>query len=145
MTVGQRVSDSVVIEADRETVFAVIADVSTYDDWVDGIERVEVLEEDADGRPLRAAFTVDARVVQMTYTLAYTHDAPREQSWSLVEGETVRQLDGSYRLEEQGEQTKVTYELEVDVDVPLPGFMKKRAAKTILDQGLAGLRRRVEG
>ena len=34
--------------------------------------------------------------------------------------------------------------LEVDVDLPLPGFLKKRAAKTILEQGLTGLKRRAE-
>ena len=34
--------------------------------------------------------------------------------------------------------------LEVDVDLPLPPFMKKRAARTILEQGLEGLRTRAE-
>ncbi len=38
----------------------------------------------------------------------------------------------------------MTYSLEADVDIPLPGFMKKRAAKQILDQGLRGLKKRAE-
>jgi hypothetical protein len=63
-------------------------------------------------------------------------------SWTLVEGETISQLDGTYELwEEDGDGTGVRYTLEVDVDMPLPGFLKKRAAKQILEQGLDGLKR----
>jgi len=38
----------------------------------------------------------------------------------------------------------VRYTLEVDLDIPVPGFLKKRAAKHILEQGLSSLRQRAE-
>ena len=52
---------------------------------------------------------------------------------------------GRYRLAEDGGTTEVTYTLSVDLSVPLPGMLKRRAEKRIMDQALTGLKRRVEG
>ncbi|MFP5308506.1 MAG: SRPBCC family protein [Actinomycetes bacterium] len=141
---GQKVSDSVTIAASPETVLAVITDIEAYPSWAEGMQSAEVLETDAEGRPARARFAVDAKVVEVAYTLSYAYQGTEEVSWTLVEGETITQLDGAYVLEDQGDVTKVTYTLEADVDIPLPGFMKKRAAKQILDTGLSGLKKRAE-
>jgi ribosome-associated toxin RatA of RatAB toxin-antitoxin module len=57
----------------------------------------------------------------------------------------MKKLIGSYTLQPDGNGTKVTYELEIDPKVPMMGFMKKKAAATIVDQALNGLKKRVEG
>lgn len=142
---GQSVSDTSTIEASVETVFEIIIDLEAYPDWVEGMLETEVLEEDGDGRPRRARFRIDARIAEISYTLEYSYDDPN-LSWTLVEGEMVNQLDGAYELTDLGDEgTKVRYSLEADVDMPVPGFLKKRAAKHILDQGLSGLKQRAEG
>lgn len=141
---GQRVSDSISISADPATVFGVITDLEAYPDWAEGMLEAEVLATDDDGLPERARFRVDARVAEVRYVLAYTYDG-HDVSWTLVEGETVSQLDGAYELREDGDATHVRYTLEADVDMPVPGFLKKRATRTILDQGLRGLKERAEG
>ncbi|MBW3619768.1 MAG: SRPBCC family protein [Actinobacteria bacterium] len=140
---GQKVSDSTRIAAAPDTILDVITDIEAYPQWAEGVQSAEVLETDTQGRPARARFEVDAKVVEVTYTLTYTYTDNRV-SWTLVEGEPLNQLDGSYTLAPSGAETDVTYELEADVDIPLPGFMKKRAAKQILDQGLRGLKQRAE-
>jgi len=56
----------------------------------------------------------------------------------------MKKLDGTYRLAPDGDGTKVTYELEIDPKIPMMGFMKKKAASTIVDQALNGLKKRVE-
>lgn len=141
---GERVSDELQVDAPLARVWAIITDVASYPAWVDGVLETEVLASDEEGRPAEARFRVDARVAEVTYTLRY-HYGRDEVGWTLVEGETISQLDGSYRLEEPAPgQTHVTYALEVDVDVPVPGFLKKRVARTVLDQGLVGLKQRAE-
>lgn len=140
---GQKVSDSTRIEASPETILAVITDFESYPEWAEGMKRAEVLDTDEQGRPTRAAFQVDAKVVEVDYTLAYTYGENRVE-WTLVEGETINQLDGSYVLAPGGSSTEVTYTIEADVDIPVPGFLKKRAAKQILDTGLKGLKERAE-
>lgn len=140
---GQRVTDATTIAAPADTVFDIIVDLEAYPDWVEGMQSAEVLSRDDEGRPEQARFSVDARVAEVTYTLGYRYDG-YDVHWNLVEGETVSQLDGSYELHEHDDGTDVRYTIEADIDMPVPGFLKKRAARTILDQGLRGLRERAE-
>lgn len=140
---GERVSDRTSIHAPIEVVHGVICDLAAYPDWAEGMLEVEVLATDDQGRPDRARFRVDARIAEVSYTLRYAYDG-HDVSWELIEGETISQLDGRYELTDQGERTGVAYHLEADVDIPLPGFLKKRAARQILEQGLAGLKARAE-
>lgn len=142
---GQKVSDSVHIDASHDQVLAVILDLEAYPEWSDDVKAVEVLETDDQGRPHLARFDVDARVAQVDYVLEYDYDDTPDVAWSLYSSEMLTQLDGEYHLEEQSGGTRVTYSLDVDIAMPVPGFLKKRAAKTILDTGLSGLKARVEG
>lgn len=141
---GQRVSDQVTVNATPDEVMAIIVDLESYPEWADGVKNVEVHERDDEGRPLDATFEVDAQVQRVTYRLRYTHE-PSRLSWTLTESNVLTQLDGIYDLTEQGSQTHVAYTIEVDISIPMPGFIKKRAAKVILNTGLKGLKRRVEG
>ena len=141
---GERASNEVTVEAPPETVLDVILDLESYPDWAEGVEEVEVLERDADGRPAKARFVVDARVFEARYTLAYRYGDDRV-SWELVEGDRITQLDGEYVLSAQGDDaTRLKYTLEVALNMPLPGFLKKRGAKTILETGLNGVKRQAE-
>lgn len=143
---GQRVADEAVVRASRPAIYAVIADLPSYPEWAEDVVSVEVLEADADGLPLAAAFEVDARIALVHYTLQYQHDPPHRVRWRLVEGELLHQLDGRYVLEEQDDgTTRVQYSLEAALAMPLPSFLQRRAARTILETGLQGLRDRVEG
>lgn len=140
---GERVSDETVVTAPAETVWAVITDLASYPDWADGVEEVEVLESDDEGRPVSARFVVDARIMTVRYTLAYEY-GDNSMTWSLTEADQLSQLDGEYRITPDGERSRVRYMLEVDVGMPVPGFVKRRAAKEILETGLMGLKRRAE-
>ena len=53
--------------------------------------------------------------------------------------------DGTYRFEPQGsDATRVHYDLAVDLAMPLPGVVKRRAAGLIMGSALKELKRRVE-
>ena len=140
---GQRVSDTVTIRATRQEIMDVILDLEAYPEWAEGMKEVDVTERDDQGRPVLARFVVDARVAEIDYVLRYDHSGD-DLTWQLERGEVVRQLDGRYRITETDGVAEVEYALEVDVTLPVPGFLKKRAAKVILDTGLRGLKQRVE-
>jgi len=45
---------------------------------------------------------------------------------------------------EGGKKTEVTYQLTVDVKIPMLGMIKRKAEKVIIDRALDGLKKRVE-
>ncbi|SEF46746.1 Polyketide cyclase / dehydrase and lipid transport [Thermomonospora echinospora] len=143
---ADRASSSITIRADRDEIMAVIADLPSYPEWAGGIRDVEVLETGPDGRPARARLTIDAGPIKDTYGLAYTWDPDGDGvHWELVEkGNVVSALHGSYRLAGAGQHTEVTYELAVDVRVPMIGLVKRKGEKMIIDSALKGLKRYVE-
>ena len=140
---GERVADSVVVAAPLRLVEDVITDLEQYPLWTNGITAAKVIERDDDGRPLLAHFSVNARVLDVDYHLKYDY-AGDAITWQLQNGDLVSQLEGAYTLKETSEGIRVDYELEVDVNIPLPAFLKARAAKQILESGLEGLKLRCE-
>jgi ribosome-associated toxin RatA of RatAB toxin-antitoxin module len=126
-------------------VMAVAADFEAYPDWVANLEEVEVLARDRRGRGTRVAFRLRTPMGQQAYTLAYRY-AARDAgvSWTYVEG-TLEDLSGSYTLEPTGDDTTlVTYRLDVELGMPLPGLVKRQAARQIVRSALGDLKRRVE-
>ena len=67
-----------------------------------------------------------------------------KSAWTQIKSDLTAKLDGTYRFEPQGEGTLVHYELEVDLVVPIPGFVKSRAASRIMTQALRELKARAE-
>lgn len=124
---------------------AVIADFPAYPQWASAVRSAEVIETGPDGRALRVRFQLDAGMVKDTYVVGYDWDGDAAVRWRLIEpGSVVSVMDGGYRLAAGAGTTEVTYDLTVDVRVPMPGLLKRRAEKMIIDTALKGLKNRAE-
>lgn len=133
------------VDAPPEAVFAAAADFERYPEWAADVKAVQVLARDDDGRPTEVEFRAAAMGRSMTYTLAYDYrEAPAAFSWRLVRGDLVRRLEGTYRFDLDDGGTRVTYELAVDLAIPLPGLVKRRAQSLIVGTALKRLKRHVE-
>jgi hypothetical protein len=107
---------------------------------------VVIDELDDQGRALLTTWRAAAFGRSTSYSLAYDYsDAPRTLSWKLVKGDITTKLEGSYVFE-PGEAggTDVTYHLEVELRVPIPGFIKMRATSRIMSTAMRELKARVE-
>ena len=141
----QRATESITINASPETIYAVVTDFEHYADWVSDLKRIEVLTRDDQGRGLEVEFRAAAFGRSTTYTLHYDYaKAPAELSWRQVQGDLTETLDGRYRFDSDGDETKVTYDLEVELLVPIPTFIKSRAAYRIQTQALRELKAQAE-
>jgi ribosome-associated toxin RatA of RatAB toxin-antitoxin module len=138
-------SGSVTVAAAKADVMAVIADLERYPEWSASIKQVDVIASGPDGRPATARFELDAGVLRDTYVLGYQWHDDDSVSWSLVESKIMKSQEGSYRLTESDGQTEVTYELAVDLSIPMVGMLKRKAQKAIIDTALTELKKRVEG
>jgi hypothetical protein len=140
-----RTSSSITVAADRATVMGIIADFGAYPDWATGVRSAEVIETGPGVRPRRVRFSLDAGVIRDSYVLAYDWEADVAVRWQLADaGSMVTEMSGAYLLADEGGATRVSYELAVGTKVPLPGLIRRRAEKTIIDTALRGLKSRAE-
>lgn len=138
------VTDSIVVHAAPEVVWDVIADFERYPEWNDEVTEVEILESDDHGWGTKVRYRIDAGVIGATVVLEYAYD-DQAMSWWLVEGDKVRKNDGTYTVELQDDgTTHVTYELEVEPVIRIPGVMKRQAARRIITRALKSMKDQAE-
>ncbi|HEY2576569.1 MAG TPA: SRPBCC family protein [Streptosporangiaceae bacterium] len=153
---GSKTSSSIQVAAPTADVMDVIADFAEYPRWATALRSAEVLETGPDGRAGKVRFTLDAGVLRDTYVLSYTWDGDTQVTWRLAEpGSVISEMTGGYQLADRdpggaaiaglsGQMSTVSYELTVDVRIPMPGLLKRRAEKMIIDTALKGLKARAE-
>jgi ribosome-associated toxin RatA of RatAB toxin-antitoxin module len=145
---ADRTESTILIDASPAEVLDVIADFESYPDWAGEVKQVAVLTEEGDGWADQVEFTLDAGAIKDTYVLDYdwnvVEDGTGVVSWTLVSATILRSLDGSYTIAADGERTKLTYRLAVDIKIPMLGLLKRKAEKVIIDTALSGLKKRVE-
>jgi ribosome-associated toxin RatA of RatAB toxin-antitoxin module len=138
------------IDAEPGAVLDVIADFEAYPEWAEQVKEAVVLAEDGDGWADQVEYVLDAGAIKDTYVLEYDwngilEDGSGSVSWHLVRATILKALNGTYYLDNEAGGTRVVYELEVDVKIPMIGMLKRKAEKIITDTALHELKRRVEG
>src|SRR4051794_2764498 len=102
------------IQAPLERCYELAADVDHIAEWQAGVQRVEVVERDGEGRVLVARIGNDAKVRTITTTVRFSYDPPRGLKWTQTTGD-LKSLDGEWRFEAAGSgATRATYELAGD-------------------------------
>ena len=145
---ADQATERIVIAAPPQRCWEEAIDVERYPEWAGDIKEVTVHERDDQGRATRVTFRAAAYGRSTTYTLGYDlSGAPQRMAWELLEGDIMRRLDGSYEFQPVGddpESTEVVYDLLVEMLIPLPGFVKRRAESKIMNTALRDLKARVE-
>ncbi len=132
----------IVIEASPEEILDVIADFEAMPEWSEPHQSAEILETGPDGRPSQVKMRVRTAGITDEQVVAYTFSG-NEVTWTLVRSGQQKSQDGKYTLVPQGENTLLKMEITVDPNVPLPGFVLKRADKGTVDSATKEIRNRV--
>ena len=141
----QRARRSVVVDAPVDLVYRVVTDFEHYVEWASEVKRADVIERDGSGRALEVEFRAAAFCRSTTYALRYDYSrSPEELAWTQVSGDITDALSGRYVFESDGPTTRVTYDLEVELRVPIPSFIRARAAQRIQSDALGELKARAE-
>jgi hypothetical protein len=144
--VEEHVTERMIIRGTPQHCFEVLTAFEGYPQWAADIKSVTVEDRDTLGRATQVTFRAAAFGRSTSYTLRYDYSrAPGELSWVQVKGDLTRRLDGAYELVPSGDgSTEIAYQLVVDLKVPLPGFVKRRAEGRIMGTALRELKVRVE-
>jgi len=139
------VAERTTIDASRERCLTVLLDFERYPEWARDLKQATVLERDASGRGVEVRFRAAGMGYSTSYTLRYDHTNPERLAWKLLKGDITRKLDGYYEFVDGPEGVDVTYVLEAELILPLPGFIKRRTQLKIMHTALKELKSRVEG
>ncbi len=139
---------TVEIEASRERVWAVAADVPTSIEWQPALLTVETLETDAQGRATLVDSTSDAKVKTTSQRLRFSYEEPTGMTWVQEKGD-LNSLDGSWVFVElEVGLTRATFSISADPGRMLGLLLRGPAegrVKTFLTKGAAeGLKQHVE-
>jgi ribosome-associated toxin RatA of RatAB toxin-antitoxin module len=145
---AEQATQRTTIAAPPERCYEAVIDFERYPSWARDIKEARVVQRDDEGRGVEVAYRAAAMGRSTSYTLRYDYDgAPERVAWKLLRGDLTRQLDGVYvfePLEDDPDSTEVTYHLTVELVVPLPGFVKRRAEARIMHTALRDLKAFVE-
>jgi hypothetical protein len=133
------------VAADPLRCYELAAAFEAYPTWAKEVHEATVVARDDAGRATRVEYRAAALGRTVRYVLDYDYsEAPHALTWTLVEGDMLRALDGRYAFDPDGAGTRVGYDLRVDLAVPMPGLLKRRASGVIVNSALRDLKRTVE-
>ena len=141
-------SQRIIVRATPQRCYETVLDVERLPEWAPDIKETEVLVRDDMGRPGDVAFRAAAMGRSTSYTLRYNYGSnPLRISWRLVDGDLLRRMSGAYEfLEVEGDADAalVVYDLEVDLLIGLPGFVKRRLEAKVVHAAIDDLKARIE-
>lgn len=119
---------SEVLAVDKDKLFATIVGYENYPKFVEGCTKVKV-ERSAPGRS-RVTYHV-SMMKDVVYTLDHVESPETgEISWTLVSSDTLKKNSGHWQLKSVGSgKTETSYELEIEFNIPVPGFILNRLVK----------------
>ncbi len=136
---------TVEIDAPIETCFEAIADYESFPEWQRAVVATEILDRYKDGLGRKVNLVVDAKVRKVDYTLEYRYQRPTLIEWDFVEGNGINDADGYYSFEDLGGgRTRATYKFGLEVGIPLPGPVARRAHNQTLKGSVEDLKKEAE-
>jgi uncharacterized membrane protein len=139
-------TSTISIDAPLESVRAILFDLAGYPTWSTAIKSAEVKQSDDQGRATSVKVSIDAGMMKDRVLLNYDwSQAPERLEFSLEEADLLTAMNGAYITKAiNGDTTSVTYELGVEVSMPIPAMMRTKAEKATIDQALAQLKAHAE-
>lgn len=135
-------SKSIVINAPMDKVFKIIGDYEHYPEFLP--EAKEVKTSGRKGGQVDVHYKVEV-MKTIKYTLRMNEQPPNKVTWTFVEGEFMKDNQGSWVLEDAGEgKTKATYSVEMKLGALVPGSIVKALVETSLPKMLDAFKKRAE-
>ena len=139
-------TSTISIDAPVDAVRAILFDLAGYPSWSTAIESAEVKATDDQGRATSVKVSIDAGMMKDRVLLNYDwSSAPDKLEFSLEDADLLTAMNGAYITKAiDADTTSVTYELGVEVSLPIPAMMRTKAEKATIDQALAQLKAHAE-
>jgi ribosome-associated toxin RatA of RatAB toxin-antitoxin module len=132
------------VEGSPQACFDAITAWASYPEWQSAVKACTVLDRDPEGRWETVETIIDARLRKVRYVLRYHYEEPSRIWWEYLEGD-VKSITGDYDLHDAGSgTTRITYRLEIDAGVFVPGPIKRFLTETAMKTSVREVKARVE-
>ncbi len=139
------ITKSISVAAAPEKVMCIMLDVTDYPTWQKEVNLVEIIERDAQDRPLQTRTHVSAMGLKTSYVVRYAYPAPDRFEYHLVQGDVMRKNDFTFAVvADTAGESQVTVTQDIATKLPLPGFMIQQGAVKGVKDMLAGLKAKAE-
>jgi uncharacterized membrane protein len=127
---GERIVE---IEAPVERCYAIAADLESSPRWQGSLRSVDVLERDAERRPVLVETESDAKVKSVRARLRFSYEPGQRIHWVQEEGD-MKSLEGSWHFQDLGGgRTRATYALAADPGRMLGMLLRGPAENKVRD------------
>jgi uncharacterized membrane protein len=130
------------IMATPQEILGVMMDVEALPEWSGAHQSAVVLEHDDDGRPRRSRSIMRNVGITDEQELEYTYP-DNGFGWRLVSSRHLKRQDAVYTLTADGEQTRITLQLNIEPAAPIPGFIMRLVVQAVIQTATDGLTKRV--
>jgi len=133
---------SIVINASVEKCFAIISDYERYPEFLPEVKRIKT----ANRRGAEVDLHYEAEVIKMIKYAVHIHEEkPTKVSWTLIDGEFMKDNRGGWVLEPLADgTTKATYNIAVEVGLLVPKTIVNALVDTQLPRLLENFKKRIE-
>lgn len=117
-------------DAPIANIYKVLTNYESYPDFMDGVK--EVRETSRDGNTAIVEYDLNI-IKKFTYSVKITEVENESLSWTFEGGDLFHSNDGSWSLKDNGDgTTEVTYKLDLDFKVKVPGMIAKKLVSSNL-------------
>ena len=135
------VEQDVVIDAPIERVFDVITDYESYPEFLPEMRHVQLVSRNEEIAIVSFELEI---IMRVGYTVRIIEDRPGSVTWTLQDAKMMSVNNGGWNLQARGNQTHVTYGLEIRLRGLIPKSVSTRLMGTTLPNTLACFKARAE-
>ncbi len=139
------ITKSISVAAAPEKVMRIMLNVTDYPTWQKEVNLVEIIERDAQDRPLQTKTHVSAMRLRTSYIVRYAYPAPGRFEYHLVRGDLMTKNDFTFMVvADAAGQSQVTVTQDTATKLPMPGFIIQQSALKGVTDMLAALKAKAE-
>lgn len=138
------VSKTVEVNADANTILAIVVDFEAYPEWNQEVKAVYILARYDDGRPSQLRLDTVIADHEHTYIQAVYYPSSSQIQTVMQQGELFSKQHQLFSVVEMGSSSLLTVDLDVETTLPVPGMMVKKLAGDVLEHLAANLKARSE-
>jgi coenzyme Q-binding protein COQ10 len=120
--------------------FKIITDYDRYSEFLSEVKECHVVE--AKGNRKLVEFKISL-IKTVTYSLWMTENEPNV-TWEFAHGDIFKQLNGSWKLQDEAGKTRATYTIEAKMGLFVPGPIAKGLIEVNLPNMMSSYHKRVD-